>query len=100
MSAEHRAILSAHVCEARHTKLGKRVALKVLRLGPGSTSSTAARLVREGRAAAAVRHPNIVDVFELGEEEGLPYCGGRFGRERCARTELAGGHQIDRRRSQ
>ena len=63
----------AHVCEARHTTLGKRVALKVLRTGNGVTHATAARLLREGRAASAVRHPNIVDVFEIGEEGGVPF---------------------------
>jgi serine/threonine-protein kinase len=62
----------AHVCEARHVTLGKRVAVKVVRIGPGSTA-TPARLVREGRAISAVRHPHIVDVFEIGEEGGVPY---------------------------
>jgi serine/threonine-protein kinase len=64
------------VYEARHRSLGRRVAIKVMhaRLEPGASRDLAtARFLREGRAAAQVRHPNVVDVFDLGVHDGVPY---------------------------
>jgi serine/threonine protein kinase len=63
----------ASVYEARHTALGKRVAIKVLHPHLSSNPVAAARFVREGRAASAVRHPNVVEVFEIGIQSGTPY---------------------------
>lgn len=52
------------VFEAEHLGTRRRVALKVLRDTP--TDPTAQRrLLREARAASALRHPNIVDVLDL-----------------------------------
>jgi serine/threonine-protein kinase len=62
-----------HVHEARHTKLGKRVAIKVLHRHLAANAVAAERFAREGRAASAIRHPNIVEVFEIGTHEGTPY---------------------------
>ncbi len=45
--------------------LDRKVALKVVR--PGSDAEAQERLVREAKAMAAVRHPNVVTVFEVGE---------------------------------
>jgi serine/threonine-protein kinase len=61
------------VHEARHTRLGKRVAIKVLHRHLAANTVAAERFVREGRAASAIRHPNIVEVFEIGTHEGTPY---------------------------
>ena len=48
----------------------KPVAIKVLRdKGPASREG----LLREARLAASVRHPNVVDVMDVGEFEGTPY---------------------------
>jgi WD40 repeat protein/predicted Ser/Thr protein kinase len=57
---------------AQDTRLDRPVALKVPRLsglGPGA----AERFRREGRAAAALRHPNICPVFDVGEVGGTPF---------------------------
>jgi hypothetical protein len=54
------------------TRLDRAVALKVPRLsglGPGA----AERFRREGRAAAALRHPNICPVYDVGDVGGTPY---------------------------
>ena len=56
---------------ASDTKLQRPVALKVLRGSPDR--ATSARLVREGRAAAALSHPNIVTIYDVGEHEGIPF---------------------------
>src|SRR5246127_4408939 len=60
------------VYRARDTRLGRDVAIKVL---PG-LSSEPDRLIRfeqEARATAALNHPNILIIFEMGTHVGLPY---------------------------
>src|SRR5262249_5252348 len=64
------------VYEGLHRSLGRRVALKVLHeraLEATLAKQAEARFLREGRAAAQVRHPHVVDVFDHGVEDGLPY---------------------------
>ncbi|MEL6345680.1 MAG: protein kinase [Myxococcota bacterium] len=61
----------AEVWSATHTVLGVRAAIKVLFR---STASTQQRLLREGRAQAALDHPNILpvrDIIEIGGSIGL-----------------------------
>ena len=53
--------------------LGRPVALKVLRPELAADATYLARFAREARAAAAVDHPNVVHVFDFGEEEGTYY---------------------------
>jgi serine/threonine-protein kinase len=64
------------VYEAEHRTLGRRVAIKVLHSLPEDASlarDAIARFEREGRAAVAVRHPHVVDVFDCGVADGVPY---------------------------
>lgn len=60
------------VHEAVHQRLGRRVALKLL---PSSIAPmvAVARLQREARLAARLSHPGIVQVFDAGLHEGIPY---------------------------
>ena len=61
------------VYRARDPHLGRDVAIKVL---PSSLSHDPERLRRfeqEARAAAALNHPNILAVFQLGTHDGTPY---------------------------
>ncbi len=61
------------VYRARDPRLARDVAIKVL---PASFAADAERLQRfetEARAAGALNHPNIVAVFDLGVQDGLPY---------------------------
>jgi eukaryotic-like serine/threonine-protein kinase len=61
------------VYRARDTRLGRDVAIKVL---PSFVSHDPDRLRRfdqEARAAAALNHPNILAVFQMGTYEGAPY---------------------------
>jgi serine/threonine-protein kinase len=59
------------VYEARDTRLGRRVALKLLRSRADGASDTGSqRLVREAQAAAALEHPNAVIIYDVGEELG------------------------------
>ncbi len=63
----------ARLYEAEHVKLGKTVALKVMERTQIGNHQWRLRFLREGRAAAGVKHPNIVDVTDVGVEDGMPY---------------------------
>ncbi len=56
---------------AERLSLQDRVAIKSI-LSSQNTPTNRARFVREARAAAAIRHPNVVQVFDYGEPEGRP----------------------------
>jgi serine/threonine protein kinase len=60
------------VYRARDTQLGRDVAIKVL---PNLSADTdrLRRFEQEARAAAALNHPNILAVFQMGTYEGAPY---------------------------
>jgi len=61
------------VFEAMHRALHRRVALKVLRPELGVSDETMERFSREAQAAAAIGHPNIVDVIDLGIHDDRPF---------------------------
>lgn len=61
------------VYRARDPLLGREVALKVIRGDALSSPERRARLLREAAAMARLRHPGIVEVFEVGEPEGIPF---------------------------
>jgi predicted Ser/Thr protein kinase len=58
---------------AYDTGLNRQVALKVPQLPPGRDQEARERFVREAHASAALRHPNICTVYDVGEADGLPY---------------------------
>jgi serine/threonine-protein kinase len=60
------------VYEAMRTSLGRRVAVKTLLEEMSANEQLGERFQREARAASAIGHPHIVDVFDLGRtEDGL-----------------------------
>ncbi|MBL8682194.1 MAG: serine/threonine protein kinase [Myxococcales bacterium] len=61
------------VYEAEHVHLRKRVALKTLHGNAAEHPGAMERFLREGQAAAKVRHPHVVDVTDVGVEEGTLY---------------------------
>ena len=61
------------VYSARHVDLGRDIALKVIARRHASDERVIARFRKEARAAAQARHPNIVDVIDLGEADGRWY---------------------------
>jgi serine/threonine-protein kinase len=63
----------AEVYKGRHTRLDKTVAIKVLPLEVADDPNFRARFEREARAVAALKHPNIVQVFDFGDVDGTYY---------------------------
>jgi non-specific serine/threonine protein kinase len=77
------------VYKAEDTKLKRTVALKFLPPELTRDAQAKARFIQEAQAAAALDHPNICAVYEIGESEGatyiaMPYIKGRSLRERIA----------------
>ena len=64
---------SAHVYLADDVSLHRRVAIKVLHPALAGDESFLRRFRAEARAVAALNHPNILQVFDWGEEGGAPY---------------------------
>ncbi len=61
------------VLKARHKVLDRIVAIKMPLLGHLAEATDRQRFLREARATARLRHPNICPVFEVGEAGGRPY---------------------------
>jgi serine/threonine-protein kinase len=61
------------VYKARQLSLNRLVALKTLRAGVHATPEQLVRFRSEAQAVARLQHPNIVQVHEVGEHEGLCY---------------------------
>ena len=61
------------VFKARHKRLNRLVALKLIRHGVHASESERKRFLREAEAVARLQHPHIVTLYEFGEAEGQPY---------------------------
>jgi serine/threonine-protein kinase len=61
------------VYRAIDRNLGREVAIKTLTKGIEGDSEMLARFYDEGRKTASFKHPNIVTIFELGDDRGIPY---------------------------
>ncbi len=70
---------------ARQTAAARLVAVKVIRSADHGTEGERARFRAEAEAAAALRHPGVAQVYEVGEHAGLPY----FTLEYCDGGSLA-----------
>jgi serine/threonine-protein kinase len=62
------------VWRAMHVDMGREVAVKVLREEHAENAEIAERFLREARTANLVRHPNVVDVLDVGRDDrGAPF---------------------------
>ena len=63
----------ATIFRAYDNELGREVAVKVLRAEYGRDTAFVARFRQEAQSAAALSHPNVVNVFDYGMESGDPF---------------------------
>jgi serine/threonine protein kinase/dipeptidyl aminopeptidase/acylaminoacyl peptidase len=63
---------------AQDIKLDRKVALKILPAELASNRDRMERFIREAKAAAALSHPNIAQIFEIGEHDGTHYIAMEF----------------------
>ena len=61
------------VYKARHVGLDRLVALKMILAGPHAAPKELARFRQEAEAVARLRHPNIIQIYDIGESDGRPY---------------------------
>jgi serine/threonine protein kinase len=86
------------VYRATDDRLGRDVAIKILQASLAKDSDRLRRFEQEARAAAALNHPNIVAVYDVGMHQGSPYIvsellEGHTLRERLLRGPSHGGRQ-------
>lgn len=89
----------AQVYLARDVRLGREVAVKVLDRRLAERSGFRERFLREARVAAALDHPNIVPLFDFGEEQGIlylvmPYVSGGSLQDLLTRIPLPGSEVV------
>ncbi len=82
------------VYQARDSRLGREVAVKVLPERFANSPDALARFEREARAVAALSHPNILSLFDFGQSDGVVYTvtellNGETLRERLAHEQLS-----------
>src|SRR5215467_6800349 len=63
---------------AEDEKLARKVALKVLPAAVAANTDRMRRFVQEAKAAAALNHPNIAHIYEIGEADGISFIAMEF----------------------
>src|ERR1700735_3126530 len=78
------------VYRSRDSRLGREVALKILPAAFASDPDRVRRFEQEGRAAAALNHPNIVVIYDAGSEGGVFHVATELLEGETLRERLAG----------
>src|SRR6266498_4784692 len=78
------------VYRARDTRLGRTVAIKVLAANVAGDQERRERFLAEARATAALSHPNIAALYEIGEEQGQLFLVFEFVPGETLKTAIAG----------
>ena len=61
------------VYRAVDTRLGRPVAVKLLRADGAVSAESRKRFVHEARAASALNHPHIITIYDIGQEHGVDF---------------------------
>lgn len=77
------------VWQAEDTRLGRRVALKLLPKEFSGNAERLQRFQREARAISSLNHPNIVTIYEVGQAEGIHYLAMEFVEGQTLRQQQA-----------
>jgi serine/threonine protein kinase len=78
------------VFRAEDSQLRRQVALKVLRPTIAASSHSRRRFLREARAAASFEHDNIVTIYQVGEDGGIPWLAMKLLRGQSLKDRLNG----------
>jgi tetratricopeptide (TPR) repeat protein/tRNA A-37 threonylcarbamoyl transferase component Bud32 len=78
------------VYKARQARPNRLVALKMLPAGDPATAEARARLRAEAELVAGLQHPNIVQVYEVGECQGRPFIAFEYIDGGCLADQMAG----------
>jgi serine/threonine protein kinase len=73
---------------AQDTRLDRKVALKILPADLAANQDRMRRFVQEAKAAAALNHPNIAHVYEIGEDDGTNFIAMEFVDGKTLREEI------------
>ena len=76
---------------AQDTKLDRKVALKILPADLAANQDRMRRFVQEAKAAAALNHPNIAHIYEIGESDGTNFIAMEFVDGETLREKIQGG---------
>jgi Tol biopolymer transport system component len=87
------------VYRARDPRLGRDVALKILPASFATDPDRLRRFEQEARAVAALNHPNILAIHDIGEESGAPYLVSELLEGTSLRAELESGPLSQRKSS-
>ena len=79
------------VYRARDPRLGREVAIKILPPGSTGDAEHLRRFAQEARATAALNHPNILAVFDIGSQDNAPFIVSELLEGETLRTRLSGG---------
>jgi eukaryotic-like serine/threonine-protein kinase len=79
------------VYRARDTRLGRDVAVKVLTKSFAHDPERLRRFEQEARSVAALNHPNIVGLYDIGAQNGRPYLVSELLEGQSLRQVLEGG---------
>jgi Tol biopolymer transport system component/predicted Ser/Thr protein kinase len=79
------------VYRATDTRLGRTVAIKLLRPEMAATADAQRRFQREAKAASALKHPNIVTIYDAGQSEGRDFLVMEFVEGQTVAERLRGG---------
>src|SRR5580700_10364656 len=88
------------VYRARDTRLGRDVAIKVLPEALAHEADRLRRFEQEARTVAALNHPNILGIHDIGVHDGAPFLVSEFLEGQTLREQHVSGPMPERRESE